>query len=148
MRWNNRSRKLTLKGHAMTPELYWLTATSLMTALMWVPYILNRIAVRGLVGALGNATPTSAPHAPWAERAMAAHRNAVENLVVFAPIVLVAHAAGISTGLTAMAAMLFFFARLVHFVVHTAGIPVVRTLSFAVGAFATIAIALVVLGVL
>lgn len=132
----------------MTDELFWLTATVLMTALMWMPYILNRIAVRGLMGALGNATPASAPHSPWAERAMAAHRNAVENLVVFAPVVLAANAAGISNGITATAAMLYFFARLGHFVVHTAGIPVLRTLTFAVGAFSTIAIALVILGIL
>lgn len=40
----------------MTTELFWLTATVLMTALMWMPYILNRIAVRGLIGALANET--------------------------------------------------------------------------------------------
>ncbi|MEM7544164.1 MAG: MAPEG family protein [Pseudomonadota bacterium] len=132
----------------MSAELYWLTATALMTALMWMPYVLNRIAVRGLMGALGNATPNSAPHAPWAERAMAAHRNAIENLIVFAAVVLAANAAGISNEVTATAAMLFFFARLVHFMVQTAGIPVVRTLAFAVGAFSTIAIALSVLGLI
>ncbi len=130
----------------MTTELFWLTATVLMTALMWMPYILNRIAVRGLVGALANETPASPPHAPWATRAMAAHKNAVENLVVFAPAVLVAHLAGATGGLTATAAMLYFFARLVHYIVYTVGIPVVRTLAFAAGAFATIAIALAALG--
>lgn len=132
----------------MTTELYWLAATVLMTSLMWMPYVLNRIAVRGLWGALANETPQSPPHAPWAERAMAAHKNAVENLVVFAPAVLVAHVIGVSTSVTATAAMLYFLARLVHYVVYTAGIPVARTLSFAVGAFSTIAIALVVLGAL
>ena len=130
----------------MTPELYWLAATVLMTSLMWMPYILNRIAVRGLVGALANETPQSPPHAPWAERAMAAHRNAVENLVVFAPAVLLAHTVGVSTGVTTTAAMLYFFARLGHYVVYTAGVPVARTLTFAVGAFCTIAIVLAALG--
>ena len=130
----------------MTPELYWLAATVLMTSLMWTPYILNRIAVRGLVGALANETPQSPPHAPWAERAMAAHRNAVENLVVFAPAVLLAHTVGVSTGVTTTAAMLYFFARLGHYVVYTAGVPVARTLTFAVGAFCTIAIVLAALG--
>ncbi len=43
----------------MTTELFWLIATVLMTALMWMPYILNRIAVRGLIGALANETPQS-----------------------------------------------------------------------------------------
>lgn len=130
----------------MTPELYWLAATVLMTSLMWMPYILNRIAVRGLVGALANETPQSPPHAPWAERAMAAHKNAVENLVVFAPAVLLAHLVGVSTGVTTTAAMLYFFARLGHYVVYTAGVPVARTLTFAVGAFCTIAIVLAAMG--
>lgn len=130
----------------MTTELYWLAATVLMTSLMWMPYVLNRIAVRGLMGALANETPQSAPHAPWAQRAMAAHKNAVENLVVFAPAVLLAHAVGVSNGVTYTAAMLYFFARLAHYVVYTAGIPVARTLAFAVGAFCTIAIVLAVLG--
>lgn len=132
----------------MTTEIFWLTATVLMTALMWMPYILNRIAVSGLAGALAAKSPQSAPHAPWATRAMAAHRNAIENLVVFAPAVLAANAVGVSNGVTTTAAMLYFFARLAHFVFYTAGIPVARTLTFAVGAFSTIAIALAALGVL
>ena len=77
---------------------------------------------------------------------MAAHKNAVENLVVFAPAVLVAHLVGVSSGVTTTAAILYFFARLAHYVVYTAGIPVARTLAFAVGAFSTLAIALAVLG--
>lgn len=130
----------------MTTELYWLAATVLMTSLMWMPYILNRIAVRGLMGALAFETPQSAPHSPWAARAMAAHRNAVENLVVFAPAVLLAHAADVSSGVTTTAAMLYFFARFAHYIVYTAGIPLVRTPVFALGAFSTIAIVLAAMG--
>ncbi len=132
----------------MTPELYWLTATALMTGLMWFPYILNRIAVSGMMKAMFFTSSSAAPHSPWAERAMAAHRNAVENLVVFAPVVLAAHAAGALNGLTATAAMVYFFARLAHFIIMTAGIPVVRTLAFTAGAVSTIAIALTTLGLI
>jgi uncharacterized MAPEG superfamily protein len=64
---------------------------------------------------------------------MAAHINAVENLVVFAPLVLTARALGFATGATAFACALYFWARLAHVVVYTLGIPVFRTLSFAVG---------------
>ena len=130
----------------MTPELYWLTLTALATALMWAPYILNRIAVRGLWGALSVAGPNAAPHSPWAERAMKAHANAVENLVVFGAVVLAAQAAGVSTPVTATAAMIYFFARIAHYAVYVAGVPVLRTLAFAAGAFSTIAIALATLG--
>ncbi len=130
----------------MTTELYWLTLTTLMTALFWLPYILNRIKVRGPMTAMGNTTSSSLSHDPWAERAMKAHINAVENLVIFAPLVLTAHVLGISTSLTAIAALIYFFARLAHFIIQTAGIPVLRTLSFAVGMVCQLIFAFSILG--
>lgn len=118
----------------MTTELYWLTLTVLMTALFWVPYILDRLAVRGLWLAISDDQPeTGEQHSLWAKRAMSAHRNAIENLAVIVPLVLIAHALTISTPATQTAMVVYFFARLVHFVIYTAGIPVVRTLAFAVG---------------
>jgi uncharacterized MAPEG superfamily protein len=132
----------------MSIELFWLTLTVVMTALFWIPYILDRIAVRGLMGAMATPAPADRPQSAWAQRAMRAHENAVENLVVFAPLVLVLHALGISSGLTAGAAALYFFARLAHFFIYVAGIPIARTLAFAVGWAAQMAIALRILGIL
>ena len=117
----------------MSKELYWLTLTTAMTGLMWVPYILDRIMVRGTMGAMANPSPTDTPQSEWAQRMMAAHLNAVENLVVFAPLVLTAQALNIHTATTAFACALYFWSRLAHLVVFTAGIPVARTLSFAGG---------------
>lgn len=37
--------------HALSPELYWLTLTTLMTALFWMPYILNWILEQGFLKA-------------------------------------------------------------------------------------------------
>ena len=119
----------------MTTELYWLTASALLVGLMWMPYVLNRIAVRGLMRAVGNPQADDKPHSPWAERALLAHKNALESLVVFAALVLVAHAADISNGITQGAVVIFFFARLAHYIVYILGIPFARTLTFAVGAF-------------
>ena len=117
----------------MSKELYWLTLTAAMTGLFWVPYILDRIMVRGLMGAMANPSAGAPPQSRWAERQIRAHANAVENLVVFAPLVLTANALGISNGATATACAVYFWARLVHYLVFTFGIPVLRTLSFAVG---------------
>ena len=69
----------------------------------------------------------------------AAHANAVENLVVFASLVLVANAVGVSTGATVFAASLYFWARLVHVLAYTFALPWVRTLAFT-GGFAAQAI--------
>ena len=132
----------------MTPELMWLTLTALMTALFWVPYILDRIAVRGLMGAMANPSENDKPQSEWAERAKKAHHNAVENLVVFAPLVIISNMVGMSSPQIALAALVFFVARLAHFFIFLFGIPVLRTLSFAVGWVATLYVALILLGVM
>jgi uncharacterized MAPEG superfamily protein len=117
----------------MSTELFWLVLTIAMTGLLWVPYILDRIVVRGLMPAMANPSPSDKPQSPWAQRMMAAHTNAVENLALFAPLVLTAQALSITTAATAFACALYFWSRLVHVVVYMLGIPVLRTLAFAAG---------------
>ena len=121
----------------MTTELYWLTLTALMTALFWVPYVLNRMAMNGLSGTLAGGAPDSSSLSLWAQRAIRAHANAVENL---APVVLTAHVLGISNAATKAAVVVYFFARLLHFAVYSAGVPAARTLAFTAGWLAQIAI--------
>jgi uncharacterized MAPEG superfamily protein len=75
---------------------------------------------------------------------MAAHANAVENLVLFAPLVLVAHELEISNGTTVAACAVYFWARLAHFIVYTLGIPVLRTLCWTVGWLALAALVLAI----
>jgi uncharacterized MAPEG superfamily protein len=117
----------------MSTEIFWLVLTVAMTGLFWVPYILDRTMVRGLIGAMANPSPNDKAQSPWARRMMAAHTNAVENLVIFAPLVLVTQALSIATATTAFACALYFWSRLAHAVVYTLGIPVLRTLAFAGG---------------
>jgi uncharacterized MAPEG superfamily protein len=119
----------------MKTELMYLIWVTVLTGLLWVPYILDRIAVWGLTDTVGYpANPK--PQSAWAARLMKAHSNAVENLVVFAALVLAAHAAGISNSATVMACMVYFWARVVHVAAYTFALPWVRTLAFAVGFFA------------
>ena len=69
----------------MKTELLYLALVTAFTGLMWVPYVLDRIAVGGLMEAVGYpANPK--PQSPWAQRLKKAHANAVENLVVFAAL--------------------------------------------------------------
>lgn len=124
----------------MTTELYWLTLTVLMTALFWVPYVLNRMVGGGLGRTLAGAPPEIDAHSSWAQRSIKAHYNAVENLAIFAPAVLVAHLLNISSPATKAAVVAYFFARLLHFVVYSAGIPAARTLTFTAGWLAQIVI--------
>ena len=124
----------------MPVELRYLTYVALLTGLAWVPYILNEILVRGLVNAVGY-PENPKPLAPWARRLKAAHYNAVENLVVFATLVLTAHALGITRPAIAVAAMVYFWARVAHLLAYTFAIPWVRTLAFVVGVGSQLCIA-------
>lgn len=124
----------------MKTELLYLTFVAAFTGLLWVPYILDRLAVRGLADAVGY-PENPKPQSPWAQRLMKAHSNAVENLVVFATLVLAAQALGVSNSAIASACVVYFWARVIHALAYTLAIPWVRTLAFAVGFFAQAVIA-------
>ena len=116
----------------MTVELKYLALAAAWNAVIWIPYILNMIAVRGLADAVGYPDDPP-PMAGWAQRLKAAHYNAVENLVLFASVILVAHAADLANEATAASAATYFWARVVHTLSYTFAVPWVRTLAFAVG---------------
>ena len=118
---------------AMSVELYWLLITVLMTALMWVPYIINRIAERGVIDAFWDRFGHTHAKSEWANRMMNAHSNAVENLAVFAPLVILVAITGSSSELTVLAVQIYFYARLVHYLVYTLAVPLLRVVSFLVG---------------
>ena len=116
----------------MKTELLYLVWTAVFTGLMWIPYIVDRSIVRGAKDGLGY-PDNPKPQSPWAQRLMKAHSNAVENLVLFATLVLTANALGMSGGAIATASVVYFWARVVHAVVYTFAVPfAVRTLSFTV----------------
>jgi uncharacterized MAPEG superfamily protein len=128
----------------MTRELFWLTLTVILTGVMWIPYTVNRAQVRGLMGALANPSRNDKPQSEWANRMMFAHDNAVENLVIFAPLVLILNAIDYSSRWTVLACAVYFWARVAHLLVYTFGIPVLRTLTWTVGFFAQAVLALAV----
>ncbi len=116
----------------MTSELMSLTWVTALTALIWMPYVVNIILVRGLVDAVGYPQDPQ-PMSPWAAKMKAAHANAVENLVVFATLVLIANGAGVSNETTVMACTVYFWARVLHLVSYTLAIPWIRTVAFVIG---------------
>jgi len=130
----------------MSKEMMWLALTAILTGVLWIPYFIDRIMVRGLMGTMANPSRHDVPQSPWAQRLYFAHTNAVDNLVVFAPLVLILDAQGHSTMSTVTACAVYFWARLAHAVVYALGIPVARTLAFAVGFLAQAVLALAVFG--
>lgn len=130
----------------MSKELMWLTLTVILTGLLWLPYTLDRVKVRGLMGSMANPSRNDKPQSAWAQRLYFAHTNAVENLIIFAALVLILDNIGHSTPATAIACAVYFWARLAHAIVYTLGIPVARTFAFAVGFVCQVVLALAVFG--
>ena len=128
----------------MKTELFYLALVATFTALMWVPYVLNRFAVWGINDTVGY-PDNPKPLTPWAERLKRAHANAVENLVVFATLVLCADLLNIIGGAVATAAMLYFWSRVVHALAYTFKVPWLRTLGFTGGFLAQMWVAFLIL---
>lgn len=118
---------------SMSPELFYTALTALFTGVLWIPIILDRLRELGIWPALMNPRPDVRAKADWAYRLANAHRNAIENLVVFAPLAITVHVLGLGNANTAMAASIFFFARVAHAGIYAAGIPLLRTIAFALG---------------
>ena len=113
----------------MSTELTALTVVAAFTGCLWMPIIANRLREMGLWRALRNPEPDTRPEAQWAYRLANAHRNAIENLVVFAPLALVVEATGRGDATTANAAWVFVGARVAHAAIYTAGVPLLRTIA-------------------
>ena len=129
----------------MNHEIFWLVATIAMTAVFWLPYILNRIIEEGLISAIKNPKPDAPPKAAWAARMVKAHNNAVENLVIFAPLVILVQITNSSSEMTLMACQVYFHARLAHFLIYSLGIPYFKTIAFFIGFLAQMALAYILL---
>jgi uncharacterized MAPEG superfamily protein len=121
----------------------WLAASALLTALLWVPYVLERFTSLGILGTLKPVDPEDElKQRLWARRAKRAHYNAVENLVVFATLVLVAQAMGKGDDSQVLfATQAYFWARVIHFPALTMGWTGIRTLAFLAGFAAQIIVA-------
>ena len=124
----------------MTPDLTWLAYVAALTAILWIPYIVGLTLATGPINADGYRDPTPPELPAWVKRCNRAHLNAVESIAPFAALILIAHVSGIANETTAIWAMVFFFARLAHAVTYWFGIPYIRTLVFAVGLIATLAL--------
>ena len=115
-------------------------------AIAWVPYLLDRIMVRGLVGAMANPSPDLTPQSDWAVRAKAAHVVAIQAFSAFAPLAILAMIRIPDDGYPNILAMTFFIGIFAHYVIYAIGITVLRTLSFSLAALSTLALGLRVLG--
>ncbi|WP_374763013.1 MAPEG family protein [Yunchengibacter salinarum] len=132
--------------NAAPEALMWLGLTALLTAVLWVPYVLSLISQMGVGPALMDGEHNTPLQAPWAGRARRAHANAVENLAVFAALLLAVVLSGKASDTVALLAQLFFYARLGHALVYIAGLPLIRTLLFFAGFIIQVWLAVLLIG--
>jgi uncharacterized MAPEG superfamily protein len=78
----------------------------------------------------------------WAGRAKRAHLNMMENMVLFAALVLIAAVANKANAMTALGAMIFFWARLAYAAIYVAGIAWLRTVAWFVSVIGMVMIGL------
>ena len=104
------------------------------TALVFVVVLISMLGAMLQVGvpALAGNREGLGEYKGWAGRAQRSHRNLLENLILFAILVLVAQATGHLNAMTALGAQIFFWARVAHAVIYIAGIPWVRSIAWTV----------------
>lgn len=124
----------------MTTDLYYLAATALLTAALWIPYVVSQGIANGMLTANNYIDPTPRPLPNWGKRADRTYLNAVEVFGAFAALVLIAHVTGKANETTALLAASFFWLRLAYSVVYLLGVPYLRTMLFALGFFAEVGI--------
>ena len=113
----------------MGPELKYLLFSVLLTFVQVLIAAAAANQVVGLTTLAGNRDdlPT---YTGFAGRAKRAHLNMLENMVLFSALVLIAVVAQKTNAMTALGAMIFFWARLLYAVIYLIGIPWLRTVAW------------------
>jgi uncharacterized MAPEG superfamily protein len=117
----------------MSTDLKYLALTAILTASLWIPYVVGQVMTNGPLAPLNYLDPTPRPLPLWGKRADRTYINAIECFAPFAALVIVVHLAGKANAMTAFWATAFFWVRLAHAVVYLLAIPYLRTLLFTLG---------------
>ena len=125
----------------MSVELTMLVYSTALFLLIILVQAGLAIAQNGLLAQAGSRDSLPEPSV-LRKRLQRLTANMQENLIMFAIVVLAAQAAGVSNSTTAMAASLFFYARVAHAIVYAFGWPMIRPLFYFVGLYGIVAIGL------
>jgi uncharacterized MAPEG superfamily protein len=122
----------------MSTDLKYLAFTAILTASLWIPYIVCQVMTNGNLTPQNYVDPAPRSVPLWGVRANRVHLNAVETFAPFAALVIVVHLAGKADAMTAFWTMSFFWLRLAYAVVYLLGLPYLRTLIFTLGYVAVV----------
>ena len=115
----------------MKPELMvlaWCVVLAIVQMLVAVQGAMMQVGLTTLVGNREGFPEIKG----WAGRAARAHRNMIENLVLFATVVLAVVALGKTDSITLAGVQVFFWGRVAYAAIYLAGIPWLRTAAWTV----------------
>jgi uncharacterized MAPEG superfamily protein len=117
----------------MSVDLKYLAFTAMLTATLWIPYIVAQVMTNGFLSPQNYVDPTPRPVPFWGQRAHRVYLNALETFAPFAALVILIQLTGKADPMTAFWTMSFFWLRVAHAIVFLAAIPYIRTLIFVLG---------------
>jgi uncharacterized MAPEG superfamily protein len=123
----------------MKPELMYLTWAVALTVVQMLIAVSGATLQVGLPALAGNREGLP-PYTGWVGRAYRAHHNMLENLVLFAALVLIAVVSNKTNATTLLGAQIFVWARVAYALIFLAGIPWLRTLTWTVSVIGLILI--------
>ena len=113
----------------LTSEVYYLILITLFCGLLWVPYVTERFFRIGIKETCGYGEKNiNIPQ--WATRAKLAHVNLIENLPLFAILIIVITFQDYNNQQTETGSIIFFYSRILHYFIYVFGVPYFRTLFF------------------
>ena len=127
----------------MTVELsmlFWAVVLTVGQMLVAVQLFNMQVGLGALAGNRDGFAPEG-----MAGRASRAHRNMLENLPLFAALVLVVQLGGLNSDLTALGAQIFVIARLVYGVIYIIGVHWLRTATWFVSVIGMVMMAWAIL---
>ena len=113
----------------LTSEVYYLILITLFCGLLWVPYVTERFFRIGIKETCGYGEKNiNIPQ--WASRAKLAHVNLIENLPLFAILIIIITFQDYNNQQTETGSIIFFYSRILHYFIYVFGVPYFRTLFF------------------
>ena len=114
---------------SLNTEIYYLIIVTFFCGLLWIPYVTERFFRIGIKETCGYGDKNiNIPQ--WASRAKLAHLNLIENLPLFAILIIVITFQDYNNQQTETGSMIFFYSRILHYFIYVFGVPYFRTLFF------------------
>ena len=114
---------------SISSEIFYLILVTFFCGLLWIPYVMERFFRIGIKETCGYGEKNiNIPQ--WASRAKLAHVNLIENLPLFAILIIIITFQDYNNQLTETGSIIFFYSRIFHYFIYVFGVPYFRTLFF------------------